>query len=285
MSALNKEMANVAKKSINKKKHTTCGPHCVESYRIEAIPNDIRPLSLPSKYDWERVKIYEKDDGNTFKIAYKTPCGKTLYKIEEVWSYLKKTNSSKLLSIEGFDFTWYLDIDVFTTKLSWNLRGQIINDINPLAIPLKYNWKRLKKSNNCSDGSYEIAYKAPCGKMLYTMQEVWSYLRKNKSFLTIDLFDFTWYLDVNTKLTWKLKDQIVKDFSSGVEDTPISCVNIFDDGDFPGNIEYSRSRIALSDKVQINTDPHFLAGCDCKVESFIFKIVSKNLHSCYEESS
>lgn len=132
---------------------------------------------------------------------------------------------------------------------------------SPLSKPLLTCWERLivRQKNN-----RWVLYKAPCGRRLRDMFEIRIYLLTTKSTLNVDNFDF----DVNIQVlhAYDVIDKndcplYIPDMSEGKEGMKIPVINAFDDTR-PPKLEYSAHRIPMNG-VKINTDPEFMACCDC----------------------
>ncbi|XP_034249281.1 histone-lysine N-methyltransferase eggless isoform X2 [Thrips palmi] len=132
---------------------------------------------------------------------------------------------------------------------------------NPLSIPLYCGWQRelprFKKKST-------ILYTAPCGRRLRNMQELHRYLRICKSEMSVDLFDFDYWVNALSEftLTDKLKKHIVQeDITCGRENVKIPLINYVDNS-LPANLIYKNQREPY-EGVPLNNDPAFLCGCDC----------------------
>lgn len=132
---------------------------------------------------------------------------------------------------------------------------------SPLTKPLLTCWERQilrQKANRW------IIYKAPCGRRLRNMYEIRKFLMITKCFLNVDNFDFDVHMqvlnayDVLDKAACPL---YIADMSEGKEGMKIPIINAFDD-QRPPKLEYSAARIPMPG-VNINTDPEFMACCDC----------------------
>lgn len=133
---------------------------------------------------------------------------------------------------------------------------------NPLSIPLYCGWQReLPKFKK---NKHVILYTAPCGRRLRNMQELHRYLRICKSNMSVDLFDFDFWVNALSEFTLsdKVKRYIVQeDISHGKENVKIPLVNYVDHS-LPNNLIYANERQAY-EGVPLNTDSAFLCGCDC----------------------
>lgn len=132
---------------------------------------------------------------------------------------------------------------------------------SPLSKPLLTCWERLivRQKNN-----RWVQYKAPCGRRLRDMFEIRTFLLATKCALNVDNFDF----DVNIQVLYaydvidkKECPLYIPDMSEGKEGMKIPVINAFDDTS-PPKLEYSAVRIPMNG-VNINTDPEFMACCDC----------------------
>ncbi|XP_065224566.1 histone-lysine N-methyltransferase eggless isoform X2 [Planococcus citri] len=134
-----------------------------------------------------------------------------------------------------------------------------IKGIGPLAIPSQFGFRRMKMFFGGTKKN--IVYRAPCGRQLRNMQEMHLYLRITKSQMTVDYFDFDFWVDCQAEfvITKCLVD--VPDITQRKEKCPISCVNYIDNK-LPDYITYMTEREPRRNVV-LNLDPEFLCGCDC----------------------
>ncbi|KAB0791507.1 hypothetical protein PPYR_03307 [Photinus pyralis] len=134
-----------------------------------------------------------------------------------------------------------------------------LNGYNPLSKPLLCGWNRVsfKHKGNKKD----INYKAPCGRFIRNMEELHKYLRVTQSEMTVDLFDFDFWVHCLAEFVLERNATVNKDMSNGVEIVTIPIVNYVDNN--PINFsDYSNKREPKKG-VHLNTDPEFLCGCDC----------------------
>lgn len=131
---------------------------------------------------------------------------------------------------------------------------------SPLSIPLLCGWNRqlckfpkMKKV---------ILYQAPCGIRLRTIEELHQYLRVTGSPMSVDLFDFDYWVHCLAEFVLDKCFVNIKDLSYGVENVLIPCVNELDHA-LPDTIRYSTQR-QPTEGVNLNLDPEFLCGCDCE---------------------
>lgn len=83
---------------------------------------------------------------------------------------------------------------------------------NPLAKPLLCGFNRLMyKYKN----KKHIVYKAPCGRTCRNMPELHHYLTITKSDLTVDLFDFDYWVRCLAEFMLEPKIPFIKDLSNG----------------------------------------------------------------------
>ncbi|CAG5104386.1 Similar to egg: Histone-lysine N-methyltransferase eggless (Drosophila melanogaster) [Cotesia congregata] len=131
---------------------------------------------------------------------------------------------------------------------------------SPLSIPLLCGWNR--QLCKFPKGKKVILYQAPCGARLRNMEEVHRYLRITESTMSVDLFDFDYWVHCLAEFVLDKCFVNIKDLSYGVENVPIPCVNEIDHK-LPDTITYSTIR-EPTEGVTLNTDPDFLCSCDCE---------------------
>lgn len=135
-------------------------------------------------------------------------------------------------------------------------RGQ-----NPLAIPILCGWERqIVRHRQVS--KRVVLYRAPCGRRLRTMDEVYDYLSVTGSKLTIDLFCTDSYVHIFNEFVPSQVLCYIKDISYGKENILVSGVNCIS-REYPEYVEYSTKRIP-NKGVNLNLDPEFLLCCDCE---------------------
>lgn len=137
-----------------------------------------------------------------------------------------------------------------------------INSYPPLAKPLVTQWEReiIKYAKKV-----EIMYRAPCGRRIRSMYEIRDYLRitQCKEF-TVENFSFD--IEIQVLSIYKVKDPkecplYIEDITDGKEAMKIPAVNAFDN-QRPPSMRYTAVRKPVGFK--INTDPAFMACCDCE---------------------
>ncbi|XP_049538184.1 histone-lysine N-methyltransferase eggless [Anopheles darlingi] len=145
-------------------------------------------------------------------------------------------------------------------KSSFDMRS-----FSHLGKPLLCGWERqICKSRFKKVPS--VVYRGPCGRRMRSMAEVHRYLRITKATLNVDNFEFDPQLRVFAEYRPQYLVVDIPDVSNGLEYTPVSCVNYFDDTK-PPPCEYSTKRIP-TEGVNLNLDEDFLACCDCEDDCF-----------------
>ncbi|XP_058056855.1 histone-lysine N-methyltransferase eggless [Anopheles bellator] len=133
-----------------------------------------------------------------------------------------------------------------------------------LGHPLLCGWER--QLCTIRNKKSVVVYRAPCGRRLRSMDEVHRYLRRTKAALNVDNFDFD--PEIRVLAEYRIKQMVVNipDLSNGLEYTPVSCVNAFDDTK-PPPCDYSVNRIP-TEGVNLNLNPEFMSCCDCQDDCF-----------------
>ncbi|XP_039301848.1 histone-lysine N-methyltransferase eggless isoform X2 [Solenopsis invicta] len=132
--------------------------------------------------------------------------------------------------------------------------------LSPLSIPLLCGWHR--QLCKFSKSKKVILYQTPCGIRLRNMEELHRYLRTTNSTLSVDLFDFDYWVRAFADFIVEKCFINIKDLSYGVENVPIPCVNDLDHTQ-PDTIRYTTRR-EPTEGVNLNLDPAFLCSCDCE---------------------
>ncbi|XP_032664339.1 histone-lysine N-methyltransferase SETDB1 [Odontomachus brunneus] len=135
-----------------------------------------------------------------------------------------------------------------------------LKGLPPLSIPLLCGWHR--QLCKFSKTKKVILYQAPCGVRLRNMEELHRYLRVTGSTLSVDLFDFDYWVRAFADFVVEKCFINIKDLSYGVENVPIPCVNDLDHTQ-PDTIRYTTRR-EPTEGVNLNLDPAFLCSCDCE---------------------
>ncbi len=133
------------------------------------------------------------------------------------------------------------------------------NNNNPLLIPILNNWQRQM----CFSTKKSIAYIAPCGRRLRSIDECYSYLIKTESNLTIDMFTYDTLIDVTRE--FKSNFKILNDltYNSQNKTPPIPVVNCLDFKQ-PEKFNYTTKRINLLSNEDENYSTNETESCcDC----------------------
>ncbi|KAI1297653.1 Histone-lysine N-methyltransferase eggless [Halotydeus destructor] len=133
------------------------------------------------------------------------------------------------------------------------------------ALPLKAGWSRKlldkarhrRKSKECIPKI--VVYSAPCGKPLADMTEVKLFLKQANSKLQIDMFTFDPLFDIYPDKLTESCYYFLEDFSHGLENQPISVMNIYDDKgpELPEDFQYLQM-CRIDDSLK-----EFKSCCDC----------------------
>ncbi|XP_018314698.1 histone-lysine N-methyltransferase SETDB1 isoform X2 [Mycetomoellerius zeteki] len=135
-----------------------------------------------------------------------------------------------------------------------------LKGLSPLSIPLLCGWHR--QLCKFSKGKKVMLYQTPCGARLRNMEELHRYLRITNSTLSVDLFDFDYWVRAFADFVVEKCFINIKDLSYGVENVPIPCVNDLDHTQ-PDTIRYTTRR-EPTEGVYLNLDSAFLCSCDCE---------------------
>ncbi|XP_077014303.1 histone-lysine N-methyltransferase SETDB2 isoform X2 [Tamandua tetradactyla] len=133
---------------------------------------------------------------------------------------------------------------------------------NPLQLPIKCQFQRRHAKTNSRSSALHVSYKAPCGRSLRNMEEVFRYLLETEcNFLFTDNFSFNTYVQLTRN--YPKQEEIVSDMdiSNGVESVPISFCNEIDNRKLPP-FKYRRTiwpRAYYLDNFSIM----FTDSCDC----------------------
>lgn len=147
-----------------------------------------------------------------------------------------------------------LDCSKYVTLSLSQLKGY-----NPLSKPLLCGWYRQLCKYK---GKKVVRYRAPCARMLRNMTELHQYLRTTGSQMSVDMFDFDFWVHCLAEFVLDKTYRHKRDISNGVEHVPIPCVN-YVDNTMPDFTSYSTKREPM-EGVNLNLDEQFLCGCDCQ---------------------
>uniref|UniRef100_A0A8C6X9A3 Histone-lysine N-methyltransferase SETDB2 n=1 Tax=Naja naja TaxID=35670 RepID=A0A8C6X9A3_NAJNA len=97
---------------------------------------------------------------------------------------------------------------------------------NPLKLPLLCHFQRCHARADSGLKSYDVMYKAPCGKSLRNFEDVQEYLLQTEcSFLFLDHFSFNTYVQVFRSSSSPQAFVYDPDISQGAETVPVSFCN------------------------------------------------------------
>ncbi|XP_053419718.1 histone-lysine N-methyltransferase SETDB2 isoform X3 [Nycticebus coucang] len=105
---------------------------------------------------------------------------------------------------------------------------------NPLQLPIKCHFQRRHAKTNSHSSALHVSYKAPCGRSLRNVEEVFRYLLETEcNFLFTDNFSFNTYVQLTRN--YPKQEEIVSDvdISNGVESVPIPFSNEIDSRKLP----------------------------------------------------
>ena len=153
-----------------------------------------------------------------------------------------------------------------------NVSERKLKGCNPLTKPLLCGWSReiCRVKQSFPRTSFHVMYRTPCGRACRDMADVEQYLLKCKvRNLDFDhfCFDHTVRTIIGSPSNISKVNQphdakyFNSDYSKGVEDVPISCINEIN-YDEPPKMPYTKNRVPGKD-VHINTSPEFMVCCDC----------------------
>ncbi|KAM6180235.1 histone-lysine N-methyltransferase SETDB2 [Erethizon dorsatum] len=133
---------------------------------------------------------------------------------------------------------------------------------NPLQLPITYHFQRRHAKTNTHSSALHVSYKAPCGRSLRNMEEVFHYLLETEcNFLFTDNFSFNTYVQLTRN--YQKQEEIVSDvdISNGVELVPISFCNEIDNRKLP-HFKYRKTMWPPAYYLN-NFSNMFTDSCDC----------------------
>ncbi|XP_054557257.1 histone-lysine N-methyltransferase SETDB2 isoform X2 [Talpa occidentalis] len=133
---------------------------------------------------------------------------------------------------------------------------------NPLQLPIKCHFQRRHAKTNSHSSALHVSYKAPCGRSLRNMEEVFRYLLETEcNFLFTDNFSFNTYVQLTRN--YPKKEEVVSDvdISNGVESVPISFCNEIDNRKLP-QFKYRKTMWPRAYYLN-NFSNMFTDSCDC----------------------
>ncbi|XP_058526761.1 histone-lysine N-methyltransferase SETDB2 isoform X2 [Ochotona princeps] len=133
---------------------------------------------------------------------------------------------------------------------------------NPLQLPIKCHFQRFHAKTNSRSAVLHVSYKAPCGRSLRNMEEVYRYLLETEcNFLFPDNFSFNTYVQLTRN--YPKQEEIVSDvdISNGVESVPISFCNEIDSRKLP---QFKYRKTMWPRTYYLNSFSNmFTDACDC----------------------
>ncbi|XP_063088865.1 histone-lysine N-methyltransferase SETDB2 isoform X2 [Cavia porcellus] len=133
---------------------------------------------------------------------------------------------------------------------------------NPLQLPIRCHFQRRHAKTNTHSSALHVNYKAPCGRSLRNIEEVFRYLLETEcSFLFTDNFSFNTYVQLTRN--YQKQEEIVSDvdISKGLELVPISFCNEIDNRKLP-QFKYRKTMWPPAYYLN-NFSSMFTDSCDC----------------------
>ncbi|XP_037655949.1 histone-lysine N-methyltransferase SETDB2 isoform X2 [Choloepus didactylus] len=161
---------------------------------------------------------------------------------------------------------------------------------NPLQLPIKCQFQRRHAKTNSHSSALHVSYKAPCGRSLRNMEEVFRYLLETEcNFLFTDNFSFNTYVQLTRN--YPKQEEIVSDvdISNGVESVPISFCNEIDNRKLP-QFKYRRTIWPRAYCLN-NFSIMFTDSCDCSegcidiTKCACLQLTARNAETCPLSSS
>lgn len=146
----------------------------------------------------------------------------------------------------------------------------------PLAKPLVSSWER--EITRFLARKSEVVYRAPCGRRIRNMYEIRDYLRITNCPFTVENFNFD--VEIQVLALFQVNNPkecplYIEDITEGKEGIKIPAINAFDDRG-PPEMKYTAVRKPVGFK--INTDPAFMACCDCEDDD----CANKDTCACFQ---
>lgn len=151
-----------------------------------------------------------------------------------------------------------------------------VSSYGPLAKPLVSSWEReIVKFNGRKS---EVMYRAPCGRRIRSMYEIRDYLKITNCSFTVENFNFD--VDIQVLALYQINNPkecplYIDDITEGREGIKIPAVNAFDERR-PPEMKYTAVRKPVGFK--INTNPEFMACCDCEDDD----CANKDTCACFQ---
>ncbi|XP_023573019.1 SETDB2-PHF11 protein [Octodon degus] len=133
---------------------------------------------------------------------------------------------------------------------------------NPLQLPIICHFQRRHAKTNTQSSALHVSYKAPCGRSLRNMEEVFRYLLEtNCNFLFTDNFSFNTFVQLTRN--YQKQEEIVSDvdISNGVELVPVSFCNEINSRRLP-SFKYRKTMWPPAYYLN-NFSNMFTDSCDC----------------------
>ncbi|KAF7239481.1 Histone-lysine N-methyltransferase SETDB2 [Varanus komodoensis] len=133
---------------------------------------------------------------------------------------------------------------------------------NPLNLPILCHFQRWNAKKDSASKSYDVMYRAPCGRTLRNFQEVQNYLFQTEcNFLFLDHFSFNTYVQVFRKCPSQHVFEFDFDISQGAETVPVSFCNDIDNDQLP-YLKYRKASWPHGYLLN-NFSSSFLDSCSC----------------------
>ncbi|KAM5288495.1 histone-lysine N-methyltransferase SETDB2 [Ctenodactylus gundi] len=159
------------------------------------------------------------------------------------------------------------------------------NAENPLQLPIKCHFQRRHAKTNSHSSALHVNYKAPCGRSLRNVKEVFRYLLETEcNFLFTDNFSFNTYVQLTRN--YPKQEEIVSevDISNGVESVPISFCNEIDSRKLP-QFKYRKTMWPPTYYLH-NFCNKFTDSCDCSegcidvTKCACLQLTARNANTC-----
>lgn len=140
-------------------------------------------------------------------------------------------------------------------------RPLCLKEENPLQLPIRCHFQRRHAKTSSRSSALHVNYKAPCGRSLRNMREVFRYLLETEcNFLYTDNFSFNTYVQLTRN--YPKQDGVVYevDISNGVESVPISFCNEIDGSKLP---QFKYRKRVWPRAYYLNFSSIFSDSCDC----------------------
>lgn len=135
---------------------------------------------------------------------------------------------------------------------------------NPYTFPSLAGWTRLVYETSLTSNGKTVAYVAPCGRNIRTMDEIQRFIRTTECSLGVEYFTFEPDIELFRQIASVPYTcfNYDADFSRGQENQPISMVNTIDKCRIDPRFSYCSQRFP-GPGVKLNLEPEFLSCCNC----------------------